>query len=356
MNPDNPLVSLYVLCYQHSAYVSQAVRAALAQTYSPLEIVISDDASIDDTFEQIKAIVAEYRGPHVVKIRRNTQNLGIGEHINQVWQECRGEWIFASAGDDMSHPGRVATVMRASAAHPDIKLFQSYLREVDAQGNVLGINVLGDDLFEATRIPLRTWGVMQRISNETPHTHGASFAYSRKMVDLFGPLRPEVIFEDNVLNWRAELLSGMALIREAVVDHRIHEGQITHSAGGVDLERIEFRRRARLDSNVATSIQNIEDSICVFDHGLLTSDKMELARAWTSDRHHYFSLLREALTLSWPTRIIPLAQILGVRSDLAPPIHRDDFARAAMPDWLYFQFKRVRRRRNAVTPGGKGNI
>ena len=348
-------MSLYVLCYEHSAYVQQAVRAALAQTYSPLEIVISDDASIDDTFEKIHATVADYRGPHVVKIRRNTQNLGIGEHINQVWRECRGEWIFASAGDDMSHPDRVAIVMRASAAHPEIKLFQSYLREVDARGSVIGINVLGDNPSEAQRIGLRTWGFAQRIRNETPHPHGASFAYSRKVVDLFGPLRPEVIFEDNVLNWRAELLGGMALIREAVVDHRIHEGQITNSAGNVDLERNEIRRRARLHSNVATSIQNMEDAICAFDHGLLTTDELKLLRAWTSDRNQYFSSLRDALVLSWPARIFSLVQAMQIRGVLAP-LRRDDFARAMMPDWLYFQLKRGRRRRSADTDGGERNI
>lgn len=334
-----------MLCYQHSAYVDQAVRAALAQTYSPLEIVISDDASTDDTFDQIKAIVAEYRGPHVVKIRRNIQNLGIGEHINQVWRECRGEWIFASAGDDMSHPDRVATVMRASAAHPEIQLFQSYLREVDAQGNVIGVNILGDDSSEATRIPLRTWGFMQRIRHETPHSHGASFAYSRKLVDLFGPLRPNVIFEDNVLNWRAELLNGMALIREAIVDHRCHDGQITNLAAGADFDRVEYRRRAGLDSNVATSVQNMEDSTCAFEHGFLTPEEMDLARAWNSNRNRYFALQREALTGRWPTRIVSLALCLGMRGALAL-LRRDDFARAAMPDWLYFHLKRALRRRH----------
>jgi GT2 family glycosyltransferase len=48
------LVSFVVLAYNQQKFVAEAVRGALAQTYHPLEIVISDDCSTDGTFDVIK--------------------------------------------------------------------------------------------------------------------------------------------------------------------------------------------------------------------------------------------------------------------------------------------------------------
>ena len=94
------LISFYILAYNHENMIADAINAALAQTYSPLQIIISDDCSTDSTWEIIQKTVSSYNGPHKVEIRRNAVNLGISVHINALWKECSGEWIIASAGDD----------------------------------------------------------------------------------------------------------------------------------------------------------------------------------------------------------------------------------------------------------------
>ena len=49
-----PLVTLALITYRQERFVREAVRGVLAQTYSPLQVVISDDASPDATFESSK--------------------------------------------------------------------------------------------------------------------------------------------------------------------------------------------------------------------------------------------------------------------------------------------------------------
>src|SRR5690606_870089 len=71
MKPKNgrqyrPLVTFAVLAYQQEDLIRQAIEAAFAQTYSPLEIILSDDGSGDRTFEVIERMAAAYDGPHSV--------------------------------------------------------------------------------------------------------------------------------------------------------------------------------------------------------------------------------------------------------------------------------------------------
>lgn len=67
----NPLITYAIFAFNQEAYIREAIDAAFSQTYSPLEIIISDDASADATPEIIRRMVAEYPGPHKVIVNIN---------------------------------------------------------------------------------------------------------------------------------------------------------------------------------------------------------------------------------------------------------------------------------------------
>jgi glycosyltransferase involved in cell wall biosynthesis len=66
-----PKVSYALLCYQQENYVRDAVRSALAQDLTPLDIVLSDDNSSDRTYEILEEEVKKYRGPNIITLNRN---------------------------------------------------------------------------------------------------------------------------------------------------------------------------------------------------------------------------------------------------------------------------------------------
>src|SRR5215208_5561829 len=91
-----PLVSFALLTYNHEKFIRDAVSAAFAQTYQPLEIIISDDCSTDQTFEIVQEMVLAYTGEHRVVLRRNPENLGadgLGLHVTRVFDSSEGELI-----------------------------------------------------------------------------------------------------------------------------------------------------------------------------------------------------------------------------------------------------------------------
>ena len=82
---DRPLISYVVTTYNIEKYVEESVKCAFAQTYSPLEIVLSDDCSTDQTFEIMKRMADEYQGPHKIVLNRNVKNMGITKHMNKAY-------------------------------------------------------------------------------------------------------------------------------------------------------------------------------------------------------------------------------------------------------------------------------
>src|SRR5690606_9493062 len=94
---ERPLVTFALFAYNQENYIREAIEGAFAQTYEPLEIILSDDCSTDQTFEIMQEVVLGYNGPHKVCVRRNEVNLGLAGHINSILAQAEGEFICWAA-------------------------------------------------------------------------------------------------------------------------------------------------------------------------------------------------------------------------------------------------------------------
>ena len=93
-----------LLAYNQQETIESAIDSVLGQQCEPIEIVLSDDASSDCSFELMQAAAERYRGPHSVRARRNATNLGIGQHYNELVRATRAPLLVTAAGDDISTP------------------------------------------------------------------------------------------------------------------------------------------------------------------------------------------------------------------------------------------------------------
>ncbi|MBC8747986.1 MULTISPECIES: glycosyltransferase family 2 protein [Paraburkholderia] len=207
-----PLVSMLVIAYDQAEQIGDAVRSALAQTYEPLEIIVSDDASSDATYASIEAALAGYAGPHRVIARRNSANQGISAHLSQLAQLAHGELLFVAAGDDMSAPERCERVVDCWLAHgrrPD--LIATDLADMDEAGQVHErVSPTGLDRYRS----FDDWLV------ERPWLIGAAHTWSRRLIERFGPMLPGAAAEDQIMVLRAILSGGAISLREPLVRYR----------------------------------------------------------------------------------------------------------------------------------------
>ncbi|MEL6388459.1 MAG: glycosyltransferase [Pseudomonadota bacterium] len=212
--PDRPLVTFYVMGYRTGPLLREGIASAFAQTYAPLEIILSDDCSPDDTFEIMQEMAAAYDGPHRIKLNRNPENLGQAAHINRIMELAEGEFIVQHNADDISLPERTERLVEAwLASGRRIKSFHTAMERIDAEGRHLR--------FEQSKQALIDDPSPRNMIENNLYAVGASAAWSREIWEQFGPLRPYAINEDSVIPFRAMLLGELGYIPEVLMRWRV---------------------------------------------------------------------------------------------------------------------------------------
>jgi hypothetical protein len=251
MMDDGPRVTLAILAYNHAQYVKLAMHAAFAQAYSPLEILISDDASTDATPDVIRAVAERYIGPHTLRVNLNAKNMGIGAHVNRLFELASADLVVLAAADDLSHPDRIARLVEAwRTRDPQPWALHSSARVIDETGRRLG------------RYVSKLRGRENDVAMLVRHYRGAlllgaTTAFDRRLQDYFGPLQAGLPVEDVPLTVRAAMLGRVAYLDEDLVDYRVGvHGWIPHGGKQTSLaHQREIRRfKARIDHAVAEQI------------------------------------------------------------------------------------------------------
>ncbi|NOZ02768.1 MAG: glycosyltransferase [Deltaproteobacteria bacterium] len=127
-----PRVSIGLPVYNGENFVEDAIRSILAEYYSNIELIISDNASTDRT-EEICRDYAARDGR--IRYLRNERNLGAAPNYNRTFHEARGEYFRWAAHDDMTEPEFLARCVEALDSDPSVVLAHTRVRIVDQRGN-----------------------------------------------------------------------------------------------------------------------------------------------------------------------------------------------------------------------------
>lgn len=131
---ERPLVSVVIPAYNHARFLRESVDAALSQTYKPLEVIVVDNGSTDET-------------PNLdlgtgVRLIRLEKNAGPSAARNAGVREARGEVVAFLDGDDLMSADCVAVRAQMLQADPSAGMVVGSLRIVDEAGAVLRIDPL----------------------------------------------------------------------------------------------------------------------------------------------------------------------------------------------------------------------
>jgi glycosyltransferase involved in cell wall biosynthesis len=127
-----PLVTVGVPVRNGARFVREALDSALAEDYPNLEILISDNASTDDT----EAIGREYAArDRRVRYWRNPENIGAVGNFGRVLAEARGIYFTWLACDDiLSHRDYVSRTVAYLEANPDVGICTTDFAMLDLAG------------------------------------------------------------------------------------------------------------------------------------------------------------------------------------------------------------------------------
>ena len=224
-----PLLTFAVAALNQQQFIQEAVEAAFAQTYSPLEIILSDDCSEDSTFEIMQQMAAAYRGPHRVLLNRNPVRRCIGGHMNRVLEMAGGQLIIDAAGDDVSLPHRTQVIYEAweASGRQATSIHTDYV-QIDEFGRPIEALVQSAPQSQGPRVLNQKVDPVDYVRTLDPIIFGCTHGFSPVLFKIFGNLPEEVIHEDNALGFRSILAGQLTYINEALVKYRVH-GRNVHS-------------------------------------------------------------------------------------------------------------------------------
>lgn len=138
------LISVVIPTYNRSDYVRRAIDSVVAQTYKPVEIIVVDDGSTDDTWEKLQGY-----GRLIHAIRQPNQ--GRSAARNHGIEAAKGNFIAFLDSDDFWAPEKLAKEAAALLAHPEAGACYSWWAAVNAQEMITRVfkPTAEGDVFEA---------------------------------------------------------------------------------------------------------------------------------------------------------------------------------------------------------------
>jgi glycosyltransferase involved in cell wall biosynthesis len=215
---ENPKVSIGLPVRNGGQHLAEAIDAILAQTFRDFELIISDNASTDDT----PAICATYaaRDPRV-RVIRQERNIGAARNFNLVFARSTGKYFKWAAHDDLIHPSYLEACLAALEAQPDAVLCQSLVEIVDRDHGER--EVYDHTAFGSAR--------------PAPSERLAARLRARPCTDVFGLIRREALQDtvliadhvgaDRTLLIELALRGRFAVVPEILFFNRDHPGRFT---------------------------------------------------------------------------------------------------------------------------------
>jgi glycosyltransferase involved in cell wall biosynthesis len=226
------LVSVIIPVYNRAVMLREAVASALAQTHRPIEIVIVDDGSTDETADAADALASRHR--EIVVIHHSNRGPGLSREAGRL--RARGAFIQHLDSDDLLLPRKFELQLAALQAHAECGVAYGRTRYRNAAGEEIACTWKDPNQVQATMFPsflLARWW-----ETATP-------LYRRGVTDAAGPWTDLRLEEDWEYDARvASLGTRLIFVDEVVCEHRDHGENRLSRGAGVDAQRLRWRARA----------------------------------------------------------------------------------------------------------------
>lgn len=240
-------ISIALATYNGGAFIDEQLESYAAQTLLPMELVVTDDGSTDDTCERVERFAG--RAPFPVRLFRNPERLNFRDNFMRAASLCEGRYIAYSDQDDCWLPTKLETGLRRLRQDGSaLAIHTAHIGDERlAVIGRLGQSIPGDGVLEPlSALPL------------PGGSYGFTLLFERSLLSIVDPgFRPEqpqepglVVYHDLWAFLLATVFGRISHIAEPLAIYRQH-AQMTSSGplrpfkGGrvAPLWHYEFRRK-----------------------------------------------------------------------------------------------------------------
>ena len=226
--------------YNHSRFLKYSVSAVLEQSYQPMEFIILDDCSTDDSMQVLEEFAKNYP---IVKIVHNNKNRGAVYSVNRLLEMSKGDYIYGAAADDLILPGFLEKTMAMLQKHPEAALCSTLSLLFGEEGENLGIYPTPVVSTNSEYFPP---GESYRlIRNFGSWMMGNSVTFHRERLLNVGGFDPNLgSFNDGFIHLVLALRHGVCYIPEPLVAWRRLDGGLAALTKSDVTSWLENKRRA----------------------------------------------------------------------------------------------------------------
>ena len=267
---NTPLVSVIIITYNSSRYVLETLESIKSQSWKYIELIISDDASKDNTVQLCRDWIKENRERFVEsKIITVEMNTGISANCNRGLQATTGEWIKLIAGDDVLMDNCIADNLEYARRLPEASFIVSDMTEIDENSVPIYKKNINEGLAflmskSTTEEQLKAYSRWPEFLN-TP-----TFFYRRELLNVIGYCNEKFkIYEDMVMIFK--IISAKVKIHyvnKPTVQYRIHANSASRNKSIDEIREGEALDIFRMYRKRNLSVFNLIDLSIYYENWL----------------------------------------------------------------------------------------
>lgn len=177
-----PLVTIVTPCFNSARFIDATIKSVLSQTYSPIEYIIIDGGSTDDT-----STIAQKYSDQLIFI--SEPDSGQSNAINKGWKLANGQIVAWLNADDRYYPNTVATAVEFFESHKDVSWVYGNADFVDA-----------DDIPFFFKVAVPEWD-QAKLLNDVNYILQPSVFLRREVLDRCGLLNEDLHYVMDYEYW-----------------------------------------------------------------------------------------------------------------------------------------------------------
>lgn len=259
-------LSVALCTYNGAAYLPDLLESIAAQSRPPDELVVCDDASIDDTVAVVRAFAARARFP--VRLEVNAHRLGSTRNFDRAIAACTGDIIALSDQDDVWRQDKLRLIEDRFLQAPAVGLVFSDAEVADQTLSPRGPGLWARVGLDESRRRLITSGRALDVLVPGWTVTGATMAFRSKFRELCLPVPADVapMIHDGWIALAIAAVADVGLIDEPLITYRQHSAQQVGAphpgshraaAGG-----LAARRRVTSYAHVIAPLRALRQRLC----------------------------------------------------------------------------------------------
>ena len=233
-----PLLSVVLPTYNQASYLSQAILSVLAEEKYPLELIVVDDGSTDDTAQLLKSFTEDKR----VRII-SQENAGLSTALNVGFKAACGSFLSWTSSDNILLTRAIPTLVDFLIANPLIDFGFANVALIDENARPYRhSSYRKEDQSPEDSSVLLLPHTSDVLYERSDNFINACFIYRRKLRDLVGTHRPEYRgFEDYDYWLRCGLQGRIAhtVSRKPLYQYRLHSSSLTEEISCSELQDLQ---------------------------------------------------------------------------------------------------------------------